>query len=89
MFNLNLNIDNLVYLTMLFNKEFVPFLNQQNNMNDDKLQMIADKLTDIAMEQIFGQKYIDCNDITENNEMSREWEYLNENFFELLARELS
>lgn len=89
MLNLNLNIDNLVYLTMLFNKEFVPFLNQQNNMNDDKLQMLADKLTDIVMAYTFGQKYIECDDITENDEMSREWEYLNENFFELLASELS
>ena len=59
------------------------------DMNDDKLQLIADKLTDIAMEQIFGQEYINCEDITENDEMSREWEYLNENFFELLASELS
>ena len=58
-------------------------------MNDDKLQMIADKLTDNAMEQIFGQEYINCEDITENDEMSRQWEYLNENFFELLASELS
>ena len=56
-------------------------------MNDDKLQLIADKLTDIAMEQIFGQEYINCEDITENDEMSREWEYLNDNFFELLISE--
>ena len=26
------------------------------NMNEDKLQMIADKLTDNAMEQKFGQE---------------------------------
>ena len=26
------------------------------NMNDDKLQLIADKLTDNAMEQNFGQE---------------------------------
>ena len=58
-------------------------------MNDDKLQMIADKLTDIVMAYTFGQKYIECEDITENDEMSREWEYLNEDFFELLASELS
>ena len=58
-------------------------------MNDDKLQLIADKLTDIAMEQKFGQEYINCEDITENDEMSREWEYLNKSFFELLASELS
>lgn len=58
------------------------------DMNDDKLQLIADKLTDIAMEQNFGQEYINCEDITENDEMSREWEYLNENFFELLISEL-
>ena len=57
------------------------------DMNDDKLQMIADKLTDNAMEQIFGQEYINCEDITENDEMSREWEYLNDNFFELLISE--
>ena len=56
-------------------------------MNDDKLQMIADKLTDIAMEQKFGQEYINCEDITENDEMSREWEYLNDNFFESLISE--
>ena len=41
------------------------------------------------MAYTFGQKYIECEDITENDEMSREWEYLNENFFELLASELS
>ena len=58
-------------------------------MNDDKLQMLADKLTDIVMAYTFGQKYIEWEDITENDEMSREWEYLNENFFELLASELS
>ena len=52
------------------------------DMNDDKLQLIADKLTDNAMEQKFGQEYI-----TENDEMSREWEYLNDNFFELLISE--
>ncbi len=57
------------------------------DMNDDKLQLIADKLTDIAMEQKFGQEYINCEDITENDEMSREWEYLNDNFFELLISE--
>ena len=56
-------------------------------MNDDKLQMNADKLTDNAMEQKFGQEDINCEDITENDEMSREWEYLNDNFFELLISE--
>lgn len=60
----------------------------RTDMNEDKLQLIADKLTDIAMERTFGQEYINCEDITENDEMSREWEYLNENFFELLKSEL-
>lgn len=59
----------------------------RTNMTENKIQAIADKMTDSIMSHIFGQEYNNCKDITENTEMSEEWEFLNETFFNILAKE--
>ena len=47
----------------------------------EKLQKIADNLTCEVMERIFGEKFTSCEDITEDDEMNKEWEIINEKIF--------
>lgn len=50
----------------------------------EKLQKIADNLTCEVMERIFGEKFTSCEDITEDDEMNKEWEIINEKIFSSL-----
>ena len=50
----------------------------------EKLQKIADNLTGEVMERIFGEKFTSCEDITEDDEMNKEWEIINEKIFSSL-----
>lgn len=58
-------------------------------MNENKLELIADNLTDVVMTRIYGQEYLNCEDITENKEMSDEWLFYHEVFTKILAEEIN
>lgn len=44
----------------------------------------ADKLTSMAMTEIFGKRFTETEDITEDYEMSREWDRLNDEFYHMI-----
>ena len=48
---------------------------------EEKLNSYADDLTNDLMSKIFGKKFDDCVDISEDEEMNRAWEYMNERIF--------
>lgn len=54
-------------------------------MNIDKIESIADKMTSVAMTEIYGSEFTECEDITEHEGMSKMWDELNEECFALLV----
>ncbi len=48
---------------------------------EDRLQTAADELTADIMSHVFGSRFNDTDDITEDKEMSMAWEYINEKTF--------
>lgn len=51
---------------------------------EDKLNELADKLTNIVMERFHGERFTKCNNLEEDEEMDRDWEYLSEKIFGFL-----
>ena len=51
---------------------------------EDRLQEMADKLTENIMSFVFGDRYDNADDITEDEELSKAWEYINEASFGML-----
>lgn len=45
---------------------------------EEKIQERADKATNAIMSYFFGDKFNDCDDITEDYEMNHAWEFINE-----------
>lgn len=48
---------------------------------NDKLNKMADDLTDDIMSFVYGERYDNTDDITEDEELSKAWEYINEKAF--------
>lgn len=53
-------------------------------MDYQKIERIADRCTFIAMEYIFGDKFINTDNIEADEEMNNAWEQLNDKFFSAL-----
>ena len=50
----------------------------------NKAQGLADKFTAEVMTEKYGKRFTDISDVEEDEEMNRMWEFLNEEFYELL-----
>lgn len=48
---------------------------------EDKLNEMADDLTNKIMSYVYGERFTKTEDITEDDELSKAWEYINENVF--------
>ena len=51
---------------------------------EEKLQEMADQLTEDLMSFVFGDRYDNTDDITEDEEMNKAWEYINEKSFGMI-----
>ena len=45
---------------------------------EDDLQKMADELTFAFMAHKYGLRFLDCDDITNDDDMNADWEYYNE-----------
>lgn len=45
---------------------------------EEKLQKMADELTSIIMSYVYGERFDKADDITEDEELSNAWEFINE-----------
>lgn len=50
-------------------------------MNETKKQHLADFLTTAAMASVYGERFLQLEDIEEDAELNAKWEYLNEQFY--------
>lgn len=48
---------------------------------EDKLQELADNLTNDIMSFVYGSRFDNTDDITEDEQLSMAWEYINEKTF--------
>ena len=48
---------------------------------EEKLQKMADKLTSIIMSYVYGERFDKSDDITEDEELNKAWEFFNEATF--------
>ncbi len=48
---------------------------------EEKLQEMADNLTNEIMSFVYGERFEKCEDITEDDELSGAWEYISERTF--------
>ena len=51
---------------------------------ETKLQEMADQLTEDLLAAIYGERFEKCDDITEDEELSNAWEYINEKTFGMI-----
>ena len=51
----------------------------------DKAQELADKFTNEVMAERFGKRFTEIEDLEDDDEMNKVWEYLNEKFYELVV----
>lgn len=51
----------------------------------DKAQFYADKFTSEIMSERFGQRFTECKNLEEDDELNRWWESLNEEFYEMIV----
>ena len=45
---------------------------------EEKLQKMADELTSAIMSYVYGERFDKADDITEDEELSEAWEFINE-----------
>ena len=45
---------------------------------EEKLQKMADELTSTIMSYVYGERFDKADDITEDEELSNAWEFINE-----------
>lgn len=57
-------------------------------MTEDKLQKIADDITSAVMTHLYGDRFSTTDDITTDDELSDEWDSLNELIYDTLDKEL-
>lgn len=48
---------------------------------EEKLQKMADELTSIIMSYVYGERFDKADDITEDEELNKAWEFFNETTF--------
>jgi len=48
---------------------------------EEKLQKTADELTGIIMSYVYGERFDKSDDITEDEELNKAWEFFNETTF--------
>jgi hypothetical protein len=48
---------------------------------EDKIQELADNLTSSIMSYVYGERFDNADDITEDEELNKAWEYINEECF--------
>ena len=48
-------------------------------------QELADKLTNEALATIYGERFTSLEDVEEDDELNRKWDFLNESFYQALA----
>ena len=63
---------------------------KERNFNEistmaDKAQFYADKFTSEIMSERFGQRFTECKNLEEDDELNRWWESLNEEFYEMIV----
>ena len=52
----------------------------------DKKDRIADELANIVMAELYGKRFTETDDITDDREMSDTWDYLSDNFYGVLMK---
>lgn len=52
----------------------------------DKKERIADELANIVMAEMYGKRFTETDDITDDREMSDTWDYLSDNFYGVLMK---
>ena len=52
----------------------------------DKKEKIADELANIVMAEMYGKRFTETDDITDDREMSDTWDYLSDNFYGVLMK---
>lgn len=52
----------------------------------DKKDRIADELANIVMTELYGKRFTETDDITDDREMSDTWDYLSDNFYGVLMK---
>lgn len=48
---------------------------------EEKIQERADLITSAIMSRIYGKRFDNCEDLTEDEEMNKDWEFYNEKVF--------
>ena len=48
-------------------------------------QDLADKLTDTALTEMYGERYTNLDNLEDDKQLSDEWDYLNNGFYNTLA----
>ena len=51
---------------------------------EKKLQEMADTLTSEFMSYKYGERFDECEDITKDEEMNKDWDFLNERIFGII-----
>jgi len=54
-------------------------------MTQQAQQDLADKLTSITLTELYGERFTNLEDVEEDEQLNREWEYLNEKFYDTLS----
>lgn len=49
------------------------------------MQFYADKFTSEIMSERFGQRFAECKNLEEDDELNRWWESLNEEFYKMIV----
>ena len=52
----------------------------------DKKDRIADELANIVLAEMYGKRFTETDDITDDREMSDTWDYLSDNFYGVLMK---
>lgn len=53
-------------------------------MSESEMQSFADTWTSDLLKLKYGQRFIDCEDITEDKEMDDDWERINEKLYNVI-----
>ena len=72
--NLNVEFYNIIF----------KFLYATWTMSESEMQSFADTWTSDLLKMKYGQRFIDCEDITEDKEMDADWERINEKLYNVI-----
>ncbi len=54
--------------------------------SDIKAQDLADKFTNETLTEMYGERFTSLDDVEEDPEIDNKWEYLNEMFYQAIAK---